>query len=119
MIDDRQTQVDFDGSITLSLAADQVIFDYEEYFNHVNNIIDKNPVYASKREARTDIFYESFVISVFSYLEAMTGKVCDDLATILHQNIRLKDINERSKYEGTRKYLSSIGECRVSVRDNV
>lgn len=68
----------------------------------------QNPVYASKRIARTAIFYESFYVSAFSYLEAMTGQVCDDLATILHQKIRLKDINERSKFEGTQKYLALL-----------
>jgi uncharacterized protein YbaA (DUF1428 family) len=110
MLDDRRTQLDFDGSITLSFA-EQVIFDYAEYFSHVNELMAQNPVYSSARLARTEIFYESFFVSVFSYLEAMTGQACDDLATILHQKIRLKDINERSKFEGTRKYLALLANA--------
>ena len=107
MFNDRDTQVVSGGSFTLGFA-DQVLFDYAEYFNHVNELLVKNPDYESGRTARADILYESLFISIFSYLEVMTGRVCEDLATILHQKIRLKDINERSKFEGTRKYLELL-----------
>ena len=109
MFDDSDTQVNSNGSFTLSFA-DQVLFDKSEYFEHINNIMEQQTIYLSGRSVRTDIFYESFFISVFAYLESMTGQVCDDLAIILHKNIRLHDINERSKFEGTRKYLSLLAD---------
>ena len=111
MFDDRDTQIESGGSVTL-VFSDQVLFDYVEYFNHISDLLVKYPRYESGREARSDILLSSLFVSVFSYLELMTGQVCDDLAAILHQKVRLKDINERSKFEGTRKYLYLLADAK-------
>lgn len=115
MVDDRDTQVSFNGSFTLSFAS-QVLFDKAEYFDHINTLLAQQTIYSSGRSVRTDIFYESFFISVFAYLESMTGQVCDDLATILHKSIRLNDLNERSKFEGTRKYLNLLADSEFPTK---
>jgi hypothetical protein len=109
MLEDRETQINFDGSLSLSFA-DQVIFDMNEYFNHYDELSKKEELYTSGRKVRVEIFYESFFISNYAYLESMTGQVCDDLATILHKNVRLRDLNERSKFDGIRKYLSLLSD---------
>ncbi len=109
MLDDRETQVNFEGSFTLVLAT-HLLNDKAEYFEHINNFLSQQPLYSSGKSVRTDIFYESFFVSVFAYLESMTGQVCDDLATILHKKIRLRDLNERSTFEGIRKYLNLIAD---------
>ena len=109
MFENRETQLRFGGSFTLAFA-DQVLFDKEEYFDHLVNLIISEPRYSSGRDVRKDMLYESFFISLFAYLESMTGQACNDLATILHKNIRLCDLNERSKFEGIRKYLSLVAD---------
>jgi len=115
MFDDIDTQVNSNGSFTLSLAS-QVLCDKSEYFEHINNLIAQQTIYPSGRSVRTDIFYESFFISLFAYLESMTGQVCDDLAIILHKKIRLHDLNERSKFEGTRKYLGLLTDSEFPTK---
>ena len=43
MVDDRDTQVSFNGSFTLSFAS-QVLFDKAEYFDHINTLLAQQTI---------------------------------------------------------------------------
>ncbi len=107
MLDDRKTQIDSNGSFTL-LLSEHIFAEKVEYFDHLNILLENNQHYTSGRKVRVDMFYESFFISVFAYLEIMTGQVCDDFEAIIDNKICRSNLNERSNFEGMRKYLRTV-----------
>ena len=104
---DRKSQIAVGGSLVLSFAP-QVLLDKEKYLHHVNKLLNDNPHSNLNKKAHLQYFYESFVISLLSYLEYITGDACDEIALVINQKIKIKDINERSKFEASEKYLKLL-----------
>lgn len=105
---DKNTQLRFGGSISLALCS-QLLTEKENYFNHVKTLLQNSHVDNQKqKDGLLNTFFESFFVYCFARLESLTGDTCDDFAKILHKKFSLSGLEERSKFEGARQYLSLL-----------
>ncbi|TAJ93900.1 MAG: hypothetical protein EPO31_06895 [Gammaproteobacteria bacterium] len=105
---EKRWQITENTPLALILAPNDLM-EKIDYLRYVDALLSVAPKSDSLEALYRHNLYESWVVFLWSYLEFLTGQVCDEITVLLNQEIKYCDIRAGSIFESVSKYLKLIG----------